>query len=238
MQGSRILAALISLLVLATSPILAATPCYSTNSSFACDSAPSTLITTFNSSSTSGNLAKGSTAVGYMRLTYPYSPTTYETILGTNLTTMSATFYPRVDELSSLYINSSWLTMTNLSNSGIVAKVSFDVLWNGTLFSTSGKLLFQSTAVTGSSAAALAYVRNRTAIVSLTGGAVSGIDWEATSCTASSCACVDGICGETCSISNTNNCNIQIYLGWAGTDISGNVLTSASRSVWRFMNAF
>ncbi|TPX42405.1 hypothetical protein SeLEV6574_g05621 [Synchytrium endobioticum] len=216
----------------------AAAPCYSTNSSFACDQPPSTLTTTFNSSATSAFLAKGSTAVGFMRLTYPYSPTTFEPITGLNMTTMSASFYPRVDELSALYINSSWPTITNLSNAGIVAKISFDLLWNGTLFSTSAKLLFQSAAVSQNAAAALAYVRNRTAVVTLSGGSISKIDWEPTSCTTSSCSCVESICGETCSFNNINTCNIQIYLGWAGTDVDGNVLTSASRSVWKFMNAF
>ncbi|KAI9088894.1 hypothetical protein DFS34DRAFT_598123 [Phlyctochytrium arcticum] len=198
-----------------------------------CASTPQSLLTSPNAgcglaqnqarnNATSTLYIKGGSSVVYMRLqtTDPISQDKYNS---------TAVFFPTVDDYSQMVIPNSWPALTaNLSES-TQPSIAMKLLYRNTLYETEDRRF--AVIANGQTV----YVPARTVVATLENGAVKSFDWFSTACTLSTCSCLDNICTEPCS---AGNCTITVYMGWAGTDSTGDILTSSARDVWRFENAF
>ncbi|KAJ3189406.1 hypothetical protein HDU85_003036 [Gaertneriomyces sp. JEL0708] len=166
-------------------------------------------------------LSKGTPSVMYMHLHT-------KSIITNADANSTAIFYPRVDDYSELVIPDSWgklvddlsdatfptISMTLLSKDKIwvLPDLQWAIRFNGIIH----------------------YVPFRTALAVLDNGNVVDFKWMPTTCTLSTCPCIDNICAVVCP--NTD-CNLKVYVAWTGTDSSGAMMDSVSRDIWRLQNA-
>lgn len=139
-------------------------------------------------------------------------------------------FYPKVDEFTLLEVqdsfNTSWLD--NLQNDPVYIRAE-----------VSRKSSYWRTRSQGVGASKLT-VPFWTLVVEMNEGQVVSLTWD-DSCPLceSSDLCVEsrscGVAHSSCGQSaEANNCNLQIYLAWFGTDVDGNYLTSSDKRLSRF----
>ncbi|KAI8909264.1 hypothetical protein DFJ77DRAFT_116253 [Powellomyces hirtus] len=167
--------------------------------------------------------AVGATAVMYMKFA------TTDRLNSTVNYTSTAVFYPIVDDYSQLTIPGSWPALIANTTDSKSPQISLDLLYRGTIYSLDYRrwaTLDRATHL---------YVPSRTAIITLDNGELTRFEWFSTACTLSTCTCLDSICTEPCP---GNNCDVTVYVAWAGTDGNGDELTSSQRDIWRFQNAF
>jgi len=139
-------------------------------------------------------------------------------------------FYPNVDDFTLLEVqdsfNASWLDSPTNEPVYIRAEVG-------------AKSSFWRTRSQGTGAGKIT-VPFWTLVIEVTNGLVDAITWD-DSCPLceSSDLCVNqrncGVAFSSCG--NTvadNNCNLQIYVGWFGTDVNGEYFTSSDKRLSRF----
>jgi len=167
----------------------------------------------------------------------------------------TAPFFPKVDEYALMRIGGEAVNSASGDPiQSLVADPNFlawvTVIYNGTRYSTPG--LPWATVVSSSSSLSgpiTYYINYRTAIVTLTGGVISGIDWEHTNCNLKvgnclySCGSKDSVCPNKvydmiagCSQTGNTTCGMDVYIAWTGTDLYGNSMRSASQSIYRYEN--
>ncbi|KAJ3169919.1 hypothetical protein HDU88_000561 [Geranomyces variabilis] len=171
---------------------------------------------------TSTSYATGGTAIMYMKFV------TTGPLGGANYTS-TAVFYPVVDDYSELQIPNSWSKLRQNTTTLHSPQISLELLYAGNIYA----LPYKRWAVLQD--ATVLYVPSRTAIITLDNGVLTSFDWFSTTCTLSTCTCLDSICTESCPGAN---CPITAFVGWSGTDAGGQQLTSSQRDIWRFQNAF
>ncbi|TPX73007.1 hypothetical protein SpCBS45565_g00339 [Spizellomyces sp. 'palustris'] len=165
--------------------------------------------------------SKANSAVMYMNLT------TTDPLSGV-ATSSIAVFYPKVDDYSQLEIPNSWTNLTQYADT-TPPEITMYLLYRNQIFPTA--TVKWATTANGK----LVYVPSRTVVVNIENGALSSFQWYPTACTLTTCFCLDSICTEECPDAN---CPITVFVGWAGTDSNGDIMTSSSRDIWRFENAF
>jgi hypothetical protein len=134
-----------------------------------------------------------------------------------SLKTFTATFYPRVDDYTTMSIPNSYSLLDTLASSQNYADVGMIVYYAGRYFEVPYKR------VSINRFGQTYHVPGRTVLIQLKNGLLESIDWAFTQCAFTECICVDQICGDLCV---EKNCNATIRLAWAGTDASGQVLQS------------
>ncbi|KAI8586527.1 hypothetical protein BDZ88DRAFT_509696, partial [Geranomyces variabilis] len=189
---------------------------------------------------TSTSYATGGTAIMYMKFV------TTGPLGGANYTS-TAVFYPVVDDYSELQIpnsmknfvawraaeifadllamGSGWSKLRQNTTTLHSPQISLELLYAGNIYA----LPYKRWAVLQD--ATVLYVPSRTAIITLDNGVLTSFDWFSTTCTLSTCTCLDSICTESCPGAN---CPITAFVGWSGTDAGGQQLTSSQRDIWRF----
>ncbi|KAJ3222597.1 hypothetical protein HK099_002109 [Clydaea vesicula] len=171
---------------------------------------------------------KHANSVVYMNFRY-YNGTAPGT-----LSTLTASFYPTVDSYSLLNIPNSARTLI-----GGLGDVSFKSNSIYIDFLTNSGVMRSSIATFAEKSGRIYYVPARTVVITLDNGSPVSIEWAPSNCIADTCKCMDpgtkyAICGELGvgeegTLCDGTNCNIQVYLAWAGTDANGRVLASASK---------
>ncbi|KAI8816319.1 uncharacterized protein EV422DRAFT_296323 [Fimicolochytrium jonesii] len=142
----------------------------------------------------------------------------------------TAVFYPTVDDYSELVIPDSWSAIADNTTTVPASSPTVGL----TLMHNGGSYVTPSRKWAIKAQSEILYVPSRTAIVTLDNGEITDFNWYQTSCTLTTCTCLDDICTDTCL---GKNCTVTVYLGWAGTDATGTDLTSSQRDIWRFQNA-
>ncbi|KAJ1503041.1 hypothetical protein HMI54_008461 [Coelomomyces lativittatus] len=128
---------------------------------------------------------------------------------------LSSIYFPRVDNYTLLKIPNSYGYISTLSN----IRISFELIHAGKRY--------ELPALKWYSQALQRYIEYRTVVITMNKGYITMIEWEPTKCYFADCDCLDNLCPVQCG-SNQTQCNIQIYLGWAGTDAAGTMLQSSS----------
>lgn len=164
---------------------------------------------------------RGQPTLAYVRFLYSNS-TTYDNGTETkSWLSETAMFYPNVDEYTSLQVPNTYQRLVTYAE----ILVTVDFVFGGNLYQ---------------SLTPLGWAKNqkvvpfRTVIITMTNGTPTSIAWEQTKCYYSDCDCVDNMCPEKCT--DTAGCDLKVYVGWAGTDVAGNILNSASYSIYKFQN--
>lgn len=132
----------------------------------------------------------------------------------------SAMFFPRVDEYSKLIIPDSYNKLEQFDD----VTIGFEFIYNASRWILPRRKWFQGGK----------YIQYRTVVLSLFQGAPMKIEWETTKCYYEACGCLDNLCPVTCD--NRANCNVEIHLGWAGTDSNKRGLESSLKSIYKLKN--
>jgi len=139
-------------------------------------------------------------------------------------------FYPNVDDFTLLEVENSFNTpwLDSPSNDPVYVRVE-----------VGAKTSFWRTRSQGTGAAKLT-VPFWTIVIEMTNGLVDRLTWDDSCplCESSdlcvsekNCGVAHSSCGNTVS---DNNCNLQIYVGWFGTDVNGEYMTSSDKRLSRF----
>ena len=132
--------------------------------------------------------------------------------------TQKMVFYPKVDEFTLLEADGSFAEFGNVLNEGLVVQVEVGG------HSTDRKRYHTSTST----------VAFYTVIIELDEGRVDDVYWD-TSCTGcSDSLCIDGFCSIENSDCGEFNCDIQVYIGWLGTDSDGRHMISSGQRYGAF----
>lgn len=165
-------------------------------------------------------------------------------------------FFPKVDEYSFFTVSD----ISSLSASDVLI-VSVQVLQNGTLHPTSVSLPWFPKGLSTSAIGGTYYIDYRSVIITLNNGVISSVEWEYTNCNLKACLCFAPSNAlvdlpnindtstldsqySTCAYASVYNAttglstglDLNLYVMWAGTDVNGRRLTSASYSVYKISN--
>ncbi|KAI8804980.1 hypothetical protein BJ742DRAFT_822210 [Cladochytrium replicatum] len=144
--------------------------------------------------------------------------------------TWTSAFFTTVDKYMQLSIPGSGSKLLGDINDDprLNPRLRVDMIYRGTIFST--EVRTWATGINGN-----AYVPVRTVLITLNAGIPTSVAWATTNCVLSTCTCLDQICAKPC---NTTTCgDINVMVGWTGTDVNGRTLTSSRLDIWRFKNA-
>ncbi|KAI3642867.1 hypothetical protein MP228_012422 [Amoeboaphelidium protococcarum] len=137
------------------------------------------------------------------------------------LQAITAQFFPGMDDFATLRMpNATFLQpfKPNLTVT-VMAKDANNQL---TLFKTPTALPWYNTTT---------MIPYRSIIVNVADGVIQSVDWEKQFCY-TVCQCTSGVCAQ-CNDYNEQCQVFKIFLMWAGQDAFGQVLNSASRSIYR-----
>jgi len=133
-----------------------------------------------------------------------------------------AVFFPKVDSFSQIGIPGTGQNFSGVDNVYIFLNMSGGIV--------SEHRYYKKNTTRGY------YVGSFTAVVTLTHGLPTSIDWQDDNCN----ECLEDECvdGKDCAISyaeaqncvDSTLCNVSVYLAWTGTDQKGNGLTSKSKT--------
>ncbi|ORZ39163.1 hypothetical protein BCR44DRAFT_75973 [Catenaria anguillulae PL171] len=135
----------------------------------------------------------------------------------------SAMFFPRIAEYSKLTVPNTYTYLQTQSN----VTVSLALVHQGRKFELPAKRWWNQ--------AKGWYIPYRTVIISLFQGSISYMEWEPTKCYFTECGCLDDLCPVQCQ-GDTTKCNIQVHIGFAGSDVNGKFLDSSMKSIWKLQN--
>lgn len=174
----------------------------------------------YNRDTTRPGYLRGDRTVAYVRFVYSNNTDLGNGTVIPGQAVDTAQFYPTVDEYTSLTIPNTYAKLVTYQDVQIKVEFTF----SGYMYDALAPKRWAKNQKA---------VPFRTVIVTMDQGLPTKIEWEQTKCYFADCDCVDEMCPVKC---EKGDCDLKIYLGWAGTDIAGNILNSASYSIYRFQN--